>query len=147
MCPGNVGPRQRTHANSRFCARACLGCLQTQVYFIPPDPNNDNKSQANKCHSVKTVFDFMDGLGEDSTCTHLLQRTFITEPQLGKIAHFINEKYRAIDLAYEPKGPTQWSLVPLPKSMLRSTVSSTRKMRKQRLTQLCTGPATSKIKL
>jgi len=81
--------------------------------------------------SVKTIFDFMDGLGEASTCTHLLfKRTFITEPQLGKIAHFTNEKYTAIDLAYEPKGPTLWSLVPLPKSMLRSTVSSTRKMRK-----------------
>jgi len=148
MCPGNVGPRQRTHENSSFRARECLGCLRTQVYFIPPDPNNDNKSQANKCHSVKTIFSFMDGLGEDSTCTHLLfQRTFITELQLGKIGHFINEKYPAIDLAYEPKGPTQWSLVSLPKSMLRSTVDSTRKMRKQRWTELCTGPATSKIKL
>ncbi|PUU75909.1 hypothetical protein B9Z19DRAFT_1130523 [Tuber borchii] len=37
---------------------------------------------------IKTIFDFMDAMGEDSTRIHLLQRTSITESQLGKIAHF-----------------------------------------------------------
>ncbi|RPB01060.1 Sec63-domain-containing protein [Choiromyces venosus 120613-1] len=50
---------------------------------------------------IKTIFDFMDAMGEDSTRTHLLQRTSITESQLGKIAHFTNKKYPNIDLAYE----------------------------------------------
>lgn len=47
----------------------------------------------------------MDAMGEDSTRTHLLQRTSITESQLGKIAHFTNKKYPNIDLAYELEDP------------------------------------------
>lgn len=47
----------------------------------------------------------MDAMGEDSTRTHLLQQTSITESQLGKIAHFTNEKYPNIDLAYELEDP------------------------------------------
>jgi pre-mRNA-splicing helicase BRR2 len=54
---------------------------------------------------IKTIFDFMDAMGEDSTRTRLLQRTSITESQLGKIAHFTNKKYPNIDLAYELEDP------------------------------------------
>jgi len=74
-------------------------------YVSFPLPNNDSKDQTNKCHSIKTIFDFMDAMGEDSTRTHLLQRTSITESQLGKIAHFTNKKYPNIDLAYELEDP------------------------------------------
>jgi pre-mRNA-splicing helicase BRR2 len=52
-------------------------------------------------HSIKTIFDFMDAMGEDSSRTEFLQRLSITEQQLGQIAGFTNRKYPNIDLSYE----------------------------------------------
>lgn len=52
-------------------------------------------------YSIKTIFDFMDAMGEDDTRNQLLKRLSINEQQLGQIAGFTNKKYPNIDLSYE----------------------------------------------